>query len=235
MALRGEVFRELEGRRTQRIQLGNKHYFLKQHFGVGWKEIFKNLFQGRLPVVSAKNEKSAIELLNHLGVATLSLKGYGCRGLNPATLHSFLLTEELTDCVSLEELGVAWKTQKPDRHFKRDLIRKVAEIARLMHSHGMNHRDFYLCHFLWQPSTHQLYLIDLHRSQIRSNTPVRWLIKDLSGLYFSSQGIGLTTRDYWRFIREYRQRGIREVWQKERTFWNQVLQRGKKMYEAYGT
>ena len=40
MALRGETFRELENRRTQKIILGGKNYFIKQHFGIGWKEVF---------------------------------------------------------------------------------------------------------------------------------------------------------------------------------------------------
>ena len=69
MALQGEVFREQKGRITQRIKLGDKYYFIKQHHGIGWKEIFKDLFQGRLPVLGAKNEWRAIAALQSLGVA----------------------------------------------------------------------------------------------------------------------------------------------------------------------
>jgi heptose I phosphotransferase len=70
MALSGETFRALENRRTQKIVLGGKNYFLKQHFGIGWKEIFKNLFQLRLPIISAKNEWLAIQRLHTLAVPT---------------------------------------------------------------------------------------------------------------------------------------------------------------------
>ena len=45
MSLGGESFRHQNGRLAQRIQLGDKSYFIKQHSGVGWKEIIKNLLQ----------------------------------------------------------------------------------------------------------------------------------------------------------------------------------------------
>jgi heptose I phosphotransferase len=122
--------------------------------------------------------------------------------------------------------------------FKWALIKEVARITRLLHQHGVNHRDCYICHFLWdKKSTSKvpvLYLIDLHRAQIRTITPTRWIIKDLSGLYFSSKNIGLTSRDLLRFIREYRQQPLRETLAKERTFWNKVKQRGDKTYQKHG-
>ena len=71
MSLRGETFRTLENRRTQKIKIGDKYYFIKQHYGIGWKEIFKNLFQLRLPVLSAKNEWQAIQKLHHLHIQAL--------------------------------------------------------------------------------------------------------------------------------------------------------------------
>ena len=42
-ALQGEVFRELEARRTLRTEVGGQSYFVKIHRGVGWGEIIKNL------------------------------------------------------------------------------------------------------------------------------------------------------------------------------------------------
>jgi heptose I phosphotransferase len=233
MSMHGQIFRDVKGRRTQRIEFDGKGYFLKQHFGIGWSEIFKDLLQLRLPILSAKNEKLAIESLTQLNVDTMQLSGYGCRGLNPATLQSFLLTDELTDTISLEDLCQDWKHQPPPLALKRALLKRVAGIARTLHEHGINHRDFYICHFLWQAITDKLFLIDLHRAQIRAKTPERWLIKDLSGLYFSSKDIGLTSRDCLRFVREYRQQPLRNVLNKEWNFWHKVEQRGDKMYRKH--
>ena len=50
MALQGELFRSQKGRQTQRVKLEGQTYFIKQHHGVGWREIFKNIYQGRWPV-----------------------------------------------------------------------------------------------------------------------------------------------------------------------------------------
>jgi heptose I phosphotransferase len=235
MQQRGKVYRELEGRRTQRIELGGTGYFLKQHFGVGWREIFKNLCSGRLPVISAKNEWRALQQLAALNIASLQVAGFGRRGLNPAALQSFLLTPELTNVISLEDLCKTWQALPDAVNFKRRLIREVAVIARTLHQAGINHRDFYLCHFLWEEGTPQkLYLIDLHRAQIRNRTPLRWVLKDLAGLYFSSKDIGLTARDIWRFVKTYRQAPLREIFNKEQNFWKKVKQRGDKLYRRHG-
>jgi heptose I phosphotransferase len=238
MLLEGEKYRELEGRRTQRVELDGQGYFIKQHFGIGWKEIFKNLLQGRLPVLSAKNEWLALQKLPTLGVATMQLAGFGSRGFNPARRQSFLLTAELTNCISLEDFCKNWRTVPPPVLLKRALIKEVARIARVLHQNGINHRDFYICHFLLEQSSIssgslKLFLIDLHRAQIRNETPVRWVIKDLAGLFFSSKDIALTSRDLLRFIREYRMSSWRETLFNERNFWKKVKQRGDRTYQQH--
>jgi len=238
MQLHGEVYRELENRRTQRVILNGKNYFLKQHFGVGWKEIFKNLFQLRLPVLSAKNEWIALQRLQQLPIPAAKIAGYGCSGWNPATRHSFLLTHELPPHISLEDFCKDWQITPPSFPLKQKLIKETARIARVMHENGINHRDFYICHFLLDlASLHSqnpvLSVIDLHRAQIREKVPERWIIKDLAGLYFSSKDIGLTQRDLLRFIKEYRNKSLEPVLTKERTFWQRVEKRGNKLYQRH--
>lgn len=233
MSLRGEIYRELEGRRTQKITLGGKNYFIKQHTGVGWKEIFKNLLQFRLPVFSASNEWCAVNRLHELGIPTMDVVGYGCRGINPARLHSFLITRELPKHTSLEDFCKNWEKEPPDFRLKQTIIKKVAHIAREIHTNGINHRDFYLCHFLLEilddKNNFTLYLIDLHRAAIRRRTPLRWIIKDLAGLYFSSKNSGLTKRDLLRFMKEYRNNSLSELIT-DRSFWLKVKKRGDELY-----
>lgn len=233
MELRGECFRHQKGRLTQRIFLGGKSYFIKQHAGIGWREIFKNLLQGRWPVISAKNEWRAIEKLKAAGILTPNVVGYGQRGINPAKMQSFILMEELTPTNSLEDLCRAWQESPPLFAFKKKLIIEVARITRVMHRIGMNHRDFYICHFLLDKTLVNktaLYLIDLHRAQIRKQVPKRWIIKDLSGLYFSSKNNGLTRRDLWRFMREYTEKPLRDIFKKEKKYWQTIKRRGERLY-----
>lgn len=242
MHLQGEVYRQLENRRTQRVVLGHAVVFVKQHFGIGWKEIFKNIFQLRLPAFGAKNEWLAIQHLRELNIPTLEIMGYGSEGSNPAKIKSFLITRELPPHQSLEDLTRHWKNNPPKLGFKWQLIREVARMTRIMHESGMNHRDFYLCHLvlenkvlenLHRGAALSVRVIDLHRAQLRRKTPTRWIIKDLAGLYFSSMDIGLTKRDRLRFIKEYRNKSLEFVFNREKAFWLKVKNRGDKLYQEH--
>lgn len=237
--LQGQAVRQLEGRRTLRVEWERRGYYIKIHHGVGWIEIFKNLASFRLPVFSALNELRAIRRLERLGVPTLRVVGFGARGMNPARRESFLITEELRDMVSLARLCAHWENTAPPVALRWALIERVAGIARALHRNGLNHRDFYLCHFLLARESLQppfkaqglrLYLIDLHRMQCRRVTPRRWIVKDLAGLLFSSLDAGLSRKDLLRFVRAYEQRPLREVDKAHARFWRTIHQRAIRLY-----
>jgi heptose I phosphotransferase len=143
----------------------------------------------------------------------------------------------LTGTISLENFCRNWPESPPDHVLKRRLIRETARIARTMHESGINHRDLYLCHFLWdisyegkEEASRSLYLIDLHRAQIRSKTPLRWKIKDLAGLYFSSMDIGLTQNDLFYFIKSYKGASLKEALAKDNVMWRKVTRRAELLY-----
>ncbi len=230
-----DVYRHKEGRRTLRFETGGRSFFLKLHGGVGWAEIVKNLVQGRLPVVSAVNEYRAIKKLQQVGVDTLTVSAYAVQGRNPATRESMLVSEDLVGTVSLEHYCAKWAATPPAPDVRMRLIRKLAEAARSMHEAGINHRDFYLCHFhLDERSLREdalrCYLIDLHRAQLRGRTPRRWQVKDLGSLYFSAMDCGLTQRDLQRFMRHYCKGGLREALDEQAGLWRQVEQRAQQLY-----
>lgn len=215
--LQGEVFRELETRRTLRFELSGKSFFLKWHRGTSLKEIVKNLLSLRMPVLGADREWNAIHRLKDLGVDTMKGIGFGKKGCNPLTSTSFIITEDLTPTVSLEDYCSDWATVAPDPKVKRMLIARVATMVRKMHLGGINHRDCYICHFLLhlpfngEESHLKISVIDLHRAQIRRHVPLRWRDKDLIGLYFSSLDIGLTQRDIYRFLRIYFDKPLKTI------------------------
>lgn len=235
MALEGEVFRDVRGRRTIRFESHGKSYFAKLHYGVGWGEIFKNLLTLRLPIVSARTEWDAIHRLDELGIPTTPAVAYGCLGTSPATLRSFIITEDLGDIVSLETLCADWADNPPEPRFKRRLIMAVAGLARRLHDNGLNHRDFYLCHLcldrrLLEQGEIKLYLIDLHRVGIRPVIRQADRMKDIAAICFSAMHCGLTQRDILRFLRHYRQQPLRKTLIEEQTFWQQVIQRAERLY-----
>ena len=234
MALDGEIYRQVARRKTFKFVLNGHFYFAKIHRGVGWGEILKNLIQGRLPILGAKNEYDAISALTTLGIKTMTLAAYGQRGLNIAEQDSYVLTESLEPSTSLEDFCANWTVDKPSLKLKRALIKRVATITRTLHENGINHRDLYICHFLLKDgelespaeiSDLQLYLIDLHRVQIRPKTPKRWQVKDLSALYFSSMDIGLSLNDRLYFIRHYTGQSIRLTLDNHDDLWRDVARK----------
>ena len=128
---------------------------------------------------------------------------YGYRGVAPLWTESFLITEELKNCTSLEDVFLkgVWETLTVAE--RRDLVCLLAQTVKKMHEAGVNHRDCYLCHFLWNREENRLYIIDLHRSQIRTSVPHRWLLKDIASLYFSSLLQDIPSTYFMRFARVY--------------------------------
>ncbi|NMG77199.1 lipopolysaccharide core heptose(I) kinase RfaP [Aromatoleum diolicum] len=220
-ALTGEIVRDIDGRLTFRFEVNGRGYYAKLHRGIGWGEIAKNLVRLRLPVLGAGNEWRAIQAFHARGLGTMTAVAYGERGRGPARRESFLITEALEPAADLDTYTRDWARTPPPVALKRALIARVASIARGMHEAGINHRDFYLCHFLLDlepaPSAEALRLsvIDLHRAQLRPRTPRRWRDKDLAALYFSALDIGLTRRDKLRFLRDYFPGPLRATLQRE--------------------
>lgn len=235
MTLQGKAFRDVPGRKTSQVQLLGDSYFIKQHYGVGWGEIFKNLLSFKKPILGAMTEVKAIQKVTSLSIATTPLVAYGQRGINPAKLQSFILTEDLGDITSLEDLCADWKEKPPDPQFKRRLIIAAAKVAKTIHEAGVNHRDFYLCHLCLDNSqimndntpNINLYLIDLHRVLIHQAPSYKANMKDIAALFFSSMDIGLTARDYLLFKRYYQQQTS--------YFWQQVDSRAQKLYAKFNS
>jgi UDP-glucose:(heptosyl)LPS alpha-1,3-glucosyltransferase len=200
---------------------------------VGWREIFKNLLQLRLPVLGATNEWKALNKLRALNIPSLIPLAYGVRGKNPARQQSFIVTRELADVVQLdhyfEQNSVAIKPRLL-------ILKQLALMVRALHEAGINHRDLYLCHFMLKPESlvaghnPEIYLIDLHRAQCRVQVPRRWQIKDLAALYYSSLNLGFNRRDSLRFLKIYFDCPLHDILENNASLLKQVQQRALKIY-----
>lgn len=233
--LAGTVVRDREGRQTLRFELAGQVYYRKLHTGIGWREVLKNFLQLKAPVVGASNEWLALNRLTQLGVDTLTAVGYGKRGWNPARQTSFLITRELAASRTLADIAGAWPQTPPPPGTRRALIAKVAAVARTLNLHGINHRDLYLCHFMVDDAAAtsaapRLFLVDLHRAQMRRRVPLRWQIKDLASLYFSALDSGLTRRDVYRFLKAYFRQPLRQILREQRPLLVRVAQRAVQLY-----
>jgi len=229
-AIEGETFRALEQRQTLAFISQGKRYFIKRHRGTTYGEVLKNLLSLRLPVVSARNEYRAIRKLQELGLHAPVIAAFGRRGFLPGNLESFLITEDVGPHASLEDYCRHWQVQPPGFAEKRALLEEVADIGCRLHSNGVCHRDFYLCHFLRTGADAPLTVIDLHRALVKKLLDERWVIKDIAGLYFSAMDAGLTRNDLFRFMRSYRRCSLRDTLVRDREFWDAVRARALRLY-----
>ena len=173
--------------------------------------------------------------LQSIGVDTLSVAAYARLGSNPATQSSMIVTDDLVGTVSLEDYCADWAQRPPAFGLRLRLLRKLADSSRRMHGAGINHRDFYICHFHLDESTvnqavPRCHVIDLHRAQLRRSVPRRWREKDLAGLYFSAMDCGLTMRDLQRFARHYHPGGLRHAVTKDADLWRRVHRAAHALY-----
>lgn len=240
MQVDGQTYRSVATRQTLKVRFGERNYFIKRHQGVGWREIFKNWLTLKRPVVSARNEVEAIQALNALSIPTTPYVGHGIQGCLPASLQSFVMTEDLGDIVTLEDVALTWQTQRPRLQYKRALIRRIAEIAGILHAHGIYHRDFYICHFCFkrEEATHcppQLYVLDLHRVEIHQPPSERMQIKDLAALYFSAIDARMSRADLLTFLKHYYQAWPEQDWKESMrsALWTQVNTRALQLYDKY--
>ena len=233
--LTGQSYRKVKSRHTFRIELEGRGYFVKLHRGIGLLEYLKNLLQFKQPVLGAGQEYRALLHLKEHGVDSMTPAAYGCRGAVPFLQDSFLITEELTDTVSLEDFCRDWRMTPPPFRVRRALIRKLGDMAGKMHRSGLNHRDCYICHFLLRRGTEnsadpELHVIDLHRAQIRRKVPWHYWVKDVAGLWFSSMDAGLTRHDVFCFLRAYFQQDLHSILKKNADFLAAVDRSARKLY-----
>jgi heptose I phosphotransferase len=234
--LEGELYRAIANRRTLRFEIGGRGYFAKTHASSGWGEIVKNLLTLRLPVVSARNEYLACRHLEARGIRAPTVAAYGVRGWSPARRQSFIVCDALDGFESLEELAARWQHTPPTALEQRRLVMAVAAFARRFHEAGMVHRDFYICHLLLDQAAYaegriELAVLDLHRAIIYPRIPPRWRQRDLAALLYSTMELPLSRRAWYRFLRVYCDRPLKQIFAEDGAFWAAVERRARALFE----
>lgn len=237
--LDGVIYRHVKNRQTKAITVNGQSYFVKLHAPLSWKEALKSLLQGRSPMIGAIHEWKAIACCEQTDLLTTPRIAYGAWGYG-IWQRSLLITSALTNLCSLEEIGHYWQKNSPSYPIKSQVIRTVANTAHRFHAQGMNHCDFYVCHFLvpqtvlttTKPLANiTIHIIDLHRVQIRKTVPTRWLIKDLSALLFSILDYPITYHDCLLFLRYYYPSQSLKQILLNKSLWQKIIKRALKLYQ----
>jgi len=225
----GLTYRHTARRRVLQIFERNEPFFIKQHQGVGVKEIIKNLCQGKWPIIDAHTEWRALTKLHALNIACPTPVGVASRGFNPATRRSLIITRAEPYSISLEYV---WRDASTFSYVIRQrLIIAIAQTVRALHQAGVAHRDLYLCH-LWlrlprdNPTLEaalekpQLLVMDLHRASCKKTFSRRARIKDVAALYFSVQALKLTYKERLRFLKHYFEQPLRTLSLHKKLLWS---------------
>jgi tRNA A-37 threonylcarbamoyl transferase component Bud32 len=208
MRLEGMVAKSaVRERLTQRLDVEGATVYIKKHFFPGIREILKSFFRFRFPL-GALNEWRALLAFHAHNIPTIIPI---CAGRKPLLWkiekESFLLTDDLGEASRLDdflkETG-AIPCRGEVLETKKRILENLADITRRMHSAGMNHRDYYLCHILMD-NRERLYVIDLHRVNVRDKVGKRWMVKDLAALLFSSLEVPVTHGQRLAFYKRYMQ------------------------------
>lgn len=263
LCLEGEIYRTVKNRQTIKSAINKNNYFIKQHNSPPVLEIIKTLSSLKNPFCDASDEYKAIVAVSKLGIKTLTAACYGVKTTGLGQTSSFIVTNSIEPNIDLDKLCLMLTNCKYYYKFKRQLIEFIAMNTRKLHLAGLNHRDYYLCHYLLHIGgsaikdlknilngsvnnsvisqfvtsniIKNLYLIDLHRMQIRKKVPNRYIVKDLSALMFSVRDLKLTQTDYLRFLKVYfdiaDSKKLRELLNKEKKFLSSIVNKANNMRE----
>lgn len=213
---------------------GKSTFFLKRHTSPSVKEYLKLLTRFSWPK-SAFNEWRAIVRFHQTGLPTMIPVATGEQKNSLGLVkESFVLTKEIKNAYRLDHYCAQWlhkPLSKEQIQKKRRMIRRLAELTRKMHTTGLNHRDYYLCHiFIRSPEKNgefEFFIIDLHRVDIRKKVGRRWLIKDLAALNFSSLELPIHATDRMRFFKLYIQKD--RLSKKDQRFLRQVFKKTERI------
>lgn len=193
----GHVIKQIKERSVIRMTLTNhdepRNFFIKRHVaalpeldafsGHGLRR--RNLSPGMAEF------ENICDFRNH-DLATVTPVAAGQRYAGRLRYESFLITEDVAPCISLEELILSHpeRLSGPDGiNTKRLIITAVANLARRMHDSGFNHRDFNATHILIAPgketSDHYLGLFDLQRVDRKKCLRVKWAIKTMAEMGYT--------------------------------------------------
>jgi hypothetical protein len=202
--------------------------YLKRHFSLSfgkclWEMI---MFASRK---TAFDEFRNILAFHQAGLPTMIPVAAGKRVSKVFGSESFLITKGIKDCVTLETYAESCLKTKTFTE-KTVLIKKTAILSRKMHQSGFNHRDFYLCHLLIgtkENNKDELFIVDLHRVDIRKKVPERWIIKDLAALNYSAKSKNITRTDKLRFIKYYLSTG--KISEQDKLFILKIIKKTNRM------
>ncbi len=178
--------------------------------------------------------------LEQADVGTYQTIAHGGRWRGLFEDRSFVILLEIPKAQSLEKQLPDCLTRSPLESSQTErtaFIHSLADFVRRFHQTGYCHRDLYLCHIFYS-AANGFSLIDLQRAFHPRLCRRRWILKDLTQLYYSSPGDVISRSDRLRFYLRYCQkerlmssdrRFIRQLKRKAWRMADREIRRGKEV------
>lgn len=134
-ALRGELINESNMSHLNRIQVGEKHYYVKVYHLAG-----RNLrrFVGRSRVRAEWHNQS---LFGEFGIPSARIVAFGERGRTFGAKQGAIVTEEIPETLDLAHVIEKRPDLLADRYWTGQVIDRLADYVRAMHGHRFVHND----------------------------------------------------------------------------------------------
>jgi hypothetical protein len=195
--------------------------FLKRYQNIPKLKQKKNWLNRRKRISTMTCDLEPAENLRKLGINTPKIIAFGEEWSGLFEKRSFIITEKIPASTSLEE-------KLPDYFIyqRKNFIESLAAFVRKFHKTGYRHRDLYLCHIFCNPQG-QFTLIDLNRVFKPLIFSKRYLMKDLTQLYYSAPGEIFTKADRLRFFLTYMKKN--KISKKDKIIIKKIKSRAQRM------
>ena len=200
-----ELTKSTLGKHRTRIQfdLNDKTFFLKRYQNTPKLTQIKNWISHKQKTSTADFDRGPTETLKAANIDTPKTVAFGQTWAGGFETRSFVVTENLYDCTSLEkQLPSCFDGTTNKQKQRCDFIEQLADFVKRFHATGLRHRDLYLCH-IFRSNTGKLILIDLQRIFKPVLLSNKFKIKDLAQLHYSAPGNLISCADRIRFYKLY--------------------------------
>jgi tRNA A-37 threonylcarbamoyl transferase component Bud32 len=178
------------GRNVSRVDLGGAIGYLKREHAVRWRDRWRNLLAGFGPASMSRREWSVLRTLE-----ANDLPGPTWLACGEADGQAFLLLEGVSEAMDLRRAG------RLDSTFAAELGRTIARL----HAAGIDQPDLFAKHFLIDPATRKVTILDWQRAVRRGKVGRAKRIAALGTFLASCPLELLTESERERFLQAYQE------------------------------
>ncbi|HKA08318.1 MAG TPA: lipopolysaccharide kinase InaA family protein [Gemmataceae bacterium] len=165
MELPGVVVSGHVGRNVSRVVLGDKTAYIKREHRVRWRDRLRSFLDGFGPVSVSEREYRVIRRLREHGLPAPQPLARG-----EVDARAFLLLAEVEGAVELRRLP----------QVEPDLAAALGRIIAEIHNAGVDQPDLFAKHFLVDPGTGHITILDWQRARLCATVPWRNRVRSLA-------------------------------------------------------